>query len=146
MIDKQVKDKLDIIDDTLKRYGETIYAVSSTQDVEDYRTWCLDNCKGLAVDDEYIEVISSVDCFDFNGLSFYSMNKDNENNIYESNEIYWENDNLRKYLFLGEDSISWYAIAVGSGKYYILDKPSGSIMSEFDVFQELFLVALKSVL
>lgn len=145
MIDKQVKDKLDIIDETLKRYNETIYSESSTQDVEDYHKWCLNNCNELSVDD-YIEVMILMDGFDFNGLSFYSMNKDTENNIYESNEIYWENDNLKKYLFLGEDSISWYAIAVDSGKYYILDKPIGSIMREFNAFQELLLVALESVL
>ena len=44
------------------------------------------------------------------------------------NEIYWENENLKQYLFLGEDSISWYGIAIESGEYYILDKPSGSVM------------------
>lgn len=145
MIDKQVKDKLNIIDETIKRYDETIYSESSIQDIEDYRKWCLDNCNELSVND-YMEVIILIDGFDFNGLSFYSINKDNVNNIYESNEIYWENDNLKKYLFLGEDSISWYAIAVDSGKYYILDKPSGSIIGEFSAFQELLLVALESVL
>lgn len=144
MIDKRVIEKLDIIDGILKRYDETIYSIASTQDVEYYRKWCVDNCNGLSLNNDYIEVIASIDGFDFNGLSFYSMNKDNENNVYESNDIYWENENLKKYLFLGEDSISWYAFT--DGKYYILDKPSSSSMREFDSFQELLLVALESVL
>lgn len=146
MIDKRIKEKLNIIDEMLKRYDETIYSIASTQDVEYYRQWCLDNCDGLALNDEYMEIITLVDCFDFNGLSFYSMCKDNESNIYESNHIYWENENLRNYLFLGEDSISWYTIDINSRKYYILDKPNASLIREFETFQEFLLVALESVL
>lgn len=146
MIDERVKIKLDIIDITLKRYGETVYSVSSAQEVENYRKWCLENCKGLSLVGEYIEIIAKINCFDFNGLSFYSINKDNENNVYESNEIYWENENLKEYLFVGEDSISWYSIAIDSGKYYILDKPSGSIISKYNTFEDMLLFALDSVL
>lgn len=145
-MDKGVKEKLDIIDNILKRYEETIYATSSPQDLDYFCKWFLENCEGLSLDDEYIEIIALIDCFDFNGLSFYSINNDNENNIYESNDIYWENENLKKYLFIGEDSISWYAIAIDSGKYYMLDKPSSSSMREFNAFKELLLVALESVL
>lgn len=146
MIDERVKIKLDIINTILKQYDETVYSASSAQEVENYRKWCLENCRGLSLDDEYIEIIAKINCFDFNGLSFYSINKDNENNVYESNGIYWENENLKKYLFVGEDSISWYSIAIDSGKYFILDKPSSSIISKYNTFEDLLLVALDSVL
>ena len=118
MISEKVKEKLDIIDSTLKRYEETIYFDVTNEKIENYCKWNSENCNGLSL----------------------------ENNIYESNEIYWENENLKQYLFLGEDSISWYGIAIESGEYYILDKPSGSVMNKCVTFEELFLIALNSVL
>ena len=146
MISGKVKEKLDIIDSTLKRYEETIYFDVANEKIENYCKWCSVNCNGLSLDDEYIKIIAEIDGFDFNGLSFYSIDECKENNIYESNEIYWENENLKQYLFLGEDSISWYGIAIESGEYYILDKPSGSVMCKCVTFEELFLIALNSVL
>ncbi|MEG0314960.1 MAG: YrhA family protein [Erysipelotrichaceae bacterium] len=146
MIKEKVKEKLDLIDTILNRYGETIYCAVSKEKVENYCKWCLENCNGLSLAEEYTDIIAEIDCFDFNGLAFYSINECSENNVYESNEIYWENENLRKYLFVGEDSISWYGIAIDSGEYYILDKPSGSVISEHFTFEELFSSALSSVL
>ena len=90
-------------------------------------------------------IVYIIDGFDFDSLSFYSINYDKENNLYESNEIYWENENLKEYLFIGEDSISWYCISFNTEKYYILDKPSGSVIDEFFQFDDLLMTAFESI-
>ncbi len=108
--------------------------------------WCLENCKEFVLPNSYLETISQIDGFDYNGLSFYSLIEENDNNIYETNEIYWENENLRKYLFIGEDSISWYCISMKNNMFYILDKPSGFLISEYTNFDKLLSEAFESAL
>lgn len=141
MINKFIEEKLNEIDGILKKYDETVYCSVCEQDIQNYSNWCLENCKGLILSDDYLEIISKIDGFDYNGLSFYSLKEENDNNIFETNEIYWENENLREYLFIGEDSISWYCISINDNMFYILDKPSGSLINEYSDIEELLLTA-----
>ena len=146
MIENTIKEKLDKIDGVLKKYNETVYCSVCKHDVKKFLKWCLENCKEFVLPNSYLETISQIDGFDYNGLSFYSLIEENDNNIYETNKIYWENENLRKYLFIGEDSISWYCISMKNNMFYILDKPSGFLISEYTNFDKLLSEALESAL
>lgn len=146
MIDNRVKENLELIDDIMHKYDETIFFTIESNKVENFKKWIFEKVDKLHFLEKYIEVISIIDGFDFNGLIFYSLNVEMENNIYEVNNIYWENENLNKYLFLGESSISWYCFSINKQEYCILDKPSGSIIEEYNNSDEFLLNALKSVL
>lgn len=145
MISVEVKKKLELVEKEAQKYYETIYASVSKAEISNFKSWWANTCSNLILPSEYLDIISMIDGFDFDGLSFYSISK-GKNNIYESNEIYWENENLREYLFIGESSVSWYGISFNTNKYYVLDKPSCSIINEFLEFDGLILEALESIL
>jgi len=145
MINTNIKEKLDVIETIAEKYNETIYSGVTIKEINFFKHWWLQNCNQLTIPNGYLGIVYIIDGFDFDGLSFYSINYDKENNLYESNEIYWENENLKEYLFIGEDSISWYCISFNTEKYYILDKPSGSVIDEFFQFDDLLMTAFESI-
>lgn len=145
MINSKVKEKIDLIENIAHKYYETIYSTVSDEQLNFFKKWYLKNCNKEKLPDDYLDTVSLINGFDFNGLSIYSIDVGDDNNIYDTNEIYWENTSLKKYLFIGEDSISWYCKSLVHEKYYVLDKPSGSIVNKFFNFNDLILVALESI-
>ncbi len=146
MLETVIKQKLSTIDEVLKQYNETIYNKASEYEIKKFCDSHLNIYKNLSLDSEYIKFITKSNAFDYNGLSIYSIDEKREYNIYDLNDIYWENENLKKYLFLAEDSLSWYVLEIYNKNYYILDKPSGTIISKYKSFNELILVAMENVL
>ena len=51
--------------------------------------------------------------------------------LIEQNEIWYEVESQRAYLFLGESNISWYVYEIATGRYMELDNPSGQEMTAF---------------
>lgn len=94
---------------------------------------------------EYIDLLKIINGIEFNGFIIYGIDeieldkKQNQsiNGFIENNKIWYENKSQRKYIFLGESNISWYAYNEKSKKYYELDKPSGTEIEEFDYFEDL---------
>ena len=57
--------------------------------------------------------------------------------LIEQNEIWYEVESQRAYLFLGESNISWYVYEIATGRYMELDNPSGQEMAAFDSCAEM---------
>lgn len=91
---------------------------------------------------EYSDVLKMVNGLEFNGFILYGIDevllekKPNQhiNGLISFNQIWYENEDQKKYLFLGESNISWYVYDTNNERYIELDNPSGR---EMVVFKEL---------
>jgi len=90
----------------------------------------------------------------YNGLMLYGADSVLENSedtravdgIIDTNEIWHEVEEQRKYLFFGDSDIAWYVLELEEGTYHELDKPSGSVMESFSDFWEMLESALEYAL
>jgi hypothetical protein len=67
--------------------------------------------------------------------------------IIEYNQVWYENEWNRKYLFLGESGLSWYVHDCVDGLFKVLDLPSGELIKSVETFalllQEFFVSSLE---
>ena len=90
--------------------------------------------------EEYADVLREIDGMVFNGFYLYGVDKELSEEekqqkvdcLLDTNEVWWENEFQKAYLFLGQDDISWYVYEPETGKYLVLDLPSGDVVDEFD--------------
>ena len=93
----------------------------------------------------YLDMLKVVNGFEFNG-TFYGIDeelldykpKQEINGVLDLNEIWHENEWPEGYIFIGDDSISWYVFFSKKGEYYVLDRPSGDIVETYSSFEEIF--------
>ncbi|WP_397334186.1 YrhA family protein [Paenibacillus macerans] len=64
----------------------------------------------------------------------------------ETNEIWYENEHQKAYMFFGDGNISWYCYDIKRDIYVELDKPSGSLVQEFQGFYHMIDYALSESL
>ena len=95
---------------------------------------------------EYLDILSKVNGIEFNGFILYGVDKyllEHEMNqsiygLVDSNKIWYENEEQKKYLFLGESNISWYVYEYKNKIFIELDNPSGREINKFNSFYEMF--------
>lgn len=95
---------------------------------------------------EYLDIISKINGIEFNGFILYGVDEyllehQTNQSIYglvESNEIWYENEEQKIYLFLGESDISWYVYEIKNKCFMELDNPSGMECNKFNSFYEMF--------
>ncbi|EEM73015.1 hypothetical protein bthur0009_8040 [Bacillus thuringiensis serovar andalousiensis BGSC 4AW1] len=100
---------------------------------------------------EYEEFLKTVNGLDFNGLVLYGVDSyllDTERDesicgLIETNEIWYENEFQKEYLFLGDSNIAWFCKNISEGTYLELDKPSGMVMNTYNDFNTMLEEALK---
>ena len=147
MLNNTMKKIIDEIDEQEKNFGGNIFERTKRTDEDDinhFEHWLSKYSK--ADMHEYIDFVKYLNGLNFNGLFIYSLDEHCDYDIYESNETRWENEEQKEYIFLGDDSISWYCLDKNTGKYFILDKPSGDIMEEYKTYHEMMIKALKNCL
>ncbi len=66
--------------------------------------------------------------------------------IIENNEIWHDVIEHQKYLFFGDDDISWYVWDSEANEFQLLYKPSGEIMETFESCDAMIIEALEKVL
>ena len=89
--------------------------------------------------EEYADVLREIDGLGFN-MSLYGVDQElsdgdrpeNVDGLLDMNKVWWEAWGDTIYLFLGQDDISWYVYEPETGKYLVLDLPSGDVVDEFD--------------
>ena len=95
---------------------------------------------------EYLDIISKINGIEFNGFILYGVDEyllehQTNQSIYgliDSNQIWYENEEQKKYLFLGESNISWYVYEYKNKCFIELDNPSGREINKFNSFYEMF--------
>lgn len=101
---------------------------------------------GVKPPDDLTDVLLLTNGIEWNGYILYGVDRDSfptppEYSVYgliEQNEIWYEVEEQRAYLFLGEGSISWYVYEITTGRYLELDNPSGREIGTFPSFSEMF--------
>ena len=96
----------------------------------------------LNIYSSYLIYAILVNGLEFNGFILYGIDQillskqpnQSINGLIEYNKIWYENEWQKKYIFIGESSISWYAYDFAECKYAELDNPSGR---ENEVFSSL---------
>lgn len=104
--------------------------------------------------DEYIGVLEIINGIEYNGFMIYGIDEglleespnQHINGLIELNKIWYENEQQKQYLFLGESSISWYVYDLLIKKYYELDNSLGQICDEFCSFELLVEKILRDAL
>jgi hypothetical protein len=108
----------------------------------------------MALPESYIEFLKKVNGLDFNGLVIYGvdevlLDKEVDEDIHgfiETNELWYENDWQKQYIFLGDSDTAWYSYDLKDGIYVELDKPSGTLIQLFDSFDSMLSDALETTL
>lgn len=105
-------------------------------------------------DGRYIIFLSVINGLDYNGLVLYGIDEnlvDKKNNqrvmgYIDTNEIWYENDEQKVYMFFGDSNMSWYCYNIKKDIYVELDKPSGELEQEFSGFADMIENALENSL
>jgi len=104
--------------------------------------------------EQYINFLKAINGLEFNGFIFYGI----DNNLLEvdtnqrvigyvdSNEIWYDNEDQKQYMFFGDSNISWYCFDLSKEVYVELDKPSGTLMHTYNDFNEMLEKALNDSL
>lgn len=100
---------------------------------------------GVRPPQEFVDVLRYVNGFEWNGFILYGVDQASSPtapiyavyDLIEQNEIWYEVESQRTYLFLGESNISWYVYEIATGRYLELDNPSGREMAVFSSFPEM---------
>ena len=101
---------------------------------------------GKDIPNEYLDILSKVNGLEFNGFILYGIDEnllEHENSEYisgliDTNKILYENQDKKKYLFLGESNISWDVYEYENKRFIELDNPSGRECTIFSSFYDMF--------
>lgn len=148
-MNNKIKKLLDEVKEIENRYEEFDYTPCTDRDIEKFNNWLKDEFGGLAPNlSGYIEFCQVADGFNSNGVFMFSINSDKDKfvNVYMKNKHWWEVKNEKKYLLIGDDNISWYALELSSGKYCVLDLSSGDLIEKADNVDELLEIALSKAI
>ena len=139
------EDNLKKIIDEKKMYDEEL---NSGAPKEEITKLMVEAKKKLNVEipKEYLDIISNINGIEFNGFILYGVDEyllEHEINqsiygLLDSNQIWYENEEQKKYLFLGESNISWYVYEYKNKCFIELDNPSGRESNKFNSFYEMF--------
>lgn len=103
----------------------------------------------------YLEALAVINGINFNGFVLYGLDSElllGESNqeiqgVIDSNVVWYEFvDPEKKYIFLGEDSISWYVYEKATKKYWLIDRPSADPIERFQTFDEVLFKMLTTAL
>jgi len=108
----------------------------------------------VVLPEEYLDVLKVINGLEFNGYILYGIDEEileratNQHitGVIDSNEVWYENEEQKQYIFFGESGISWYVYHIESGEYKILDMPSGDVCETFEHFEDMLDNMLKEAL
>jgi hypothetical protein len=132
-----------------QKYGDSLNNPASNEQVEVFKNAVREKFK-YALPEQYIKFLRTVNGLEFNGFTIYgvdsSLSEGEANQSItghiETNEIWYENEEQRQYMFFGDSNISWYCLDISKGIYVELDKPSGTLMHVYKDFDSMLEKAL----
>ncbi|MDY7224507.1 YrhA family protein [Halalkalibacterium halodurans] len=145
------KDLIVDIQNELSEYGLALRKPATNQEIKILQEEVISKFNGFTLPDEYIQFLTTVNGLDFNGLVIYGVDKklletkveEEVHGFIESNEIWYENEWQKQYVFFGDSDIALYCYDLNQKVYLELDKPSCTIMNTFPDFNLMLEDALK---
>lgn len=131
--------------DEKKMYKEEVNVGATKEEIKKF-TVEVKKSLDKEIPKEYLNIIERVNGIEFNGFILYGIDEfllENEpkQHIYgliDSNQIWYENEEQKQYLFLGESNISWYVYKYDNESFIELDNPSGREINKFSNFEDMF--------
>ncbi|PEO17434.1 YrhA family protein [Bacillus wiedmannii] len=143
------------IEDILKSVNYKLNTPATDTEVQRLREYAKEKFN-VDLPSEYEEFLKTVNGLDFDGLVLYGVDsplleteKDEHEHIcgfIDTNEIWYENEFQKEYLFFGDSNIAWFCKSLSDGTYLELDKPSGTVMNTYNDFNTMLEEALKIIL
>lgn len=139
------KEKLEEIIKEKNLYGEKVNVGATKKEIQLFIKRSIDELN-VDLPDEYVNVLRTINGIEFNGFILYGIDenilntipKQHINGLIDCNNIWYENEWQKQYIFLGESNISWYVYDLTTKKYCELDNPSGRLNEEYSSFDDLF--------
>lgn len=135
-----------------EKYGDTLNKSASNEQIDNFEKIVQEKFN-YVLPEQYIAFLKTVNGLEFNGFTFYGVDStmlDNDDQsaygFIDSNEIWYENEHHRQYLFFGDSNLSWYCMDLTKGIYVELDKPSGTLINSYSDFNAMLEKALKDSL
>ena len=108
------EDNLKKIINEKKMYDEEVNLGASKEEIDKLIVEAKEKL-GVEIPKEYLDILSKVNGIEFNGFILYGVDEyllEHEINqsiygLVDLNKIWYENEEQKKYLFLGESNISW---------------------------------------
>jgi hypothetical protein len=150
----QWKDLLIEIEKIEMKYGSSLRNPVSDTEIMRMNQTIQQKLGNIVLAESYIGFLKKVNGLDFNGLVIYGVDEtllDNEvdeevQGFIETNELWYENDWQKQYIFFGDSDTAWYCYDLKEGVYVELDKPSGTLIQFFDSFDSMLSDALEASL
>lgn len=149
----QWKDFLIEIEKIEKKYGSSLRNPASDTEILKMKQNIQQKLGIIELPNSYIEFLKKINGLDFNGLIIYGVDEvlqDDEveeiQGFIETNEIWYENDWQKQYIFFGDSDTAWYCYDLNENIYVEIDKPSGTLIQSFDSFDSMLSNGLKTVL
>ncbi|MBL1227059.1 YrhA family protein [Enterococcus sp. BWR-S5] len=140
------REKIKIIEKNEARFNSKLNAGASNEEIRALNLKF--NMKhNYPLPKEYLEILKVINGIDYNGFVLYGadsellLDKPNQEiqGVIDSNVVWYEFvDPEKKYIFLGDDSISFYVYERATEKYWIIDRPSTDPIEEYQTVDELF--------
>lgn len=135
------KDKLQEIIQEEELYGEKVNIGATKKEIAIFFKAAKSELN-VDLPNDYVKILKRVNGLEFNGLILYGIDQyllskqpnQSINGLIENNKLWYENEWQKKYIFIGESSVSWYVYDLEESKYLELDNPSGE---EIEVFSGL---------
>ncbi|QUW23027.1 SMI1/KNR4 family protein [Sporosarcina sp. Marseille-Q4063] len=140
----QWKDLLIEVEKIEVKYGSSLKKPALGTEIIKMIETIQDNLGHIVLPESYIEFLKKINGLDFNGLVIYGV--DGVHGFIETNEIWYENDWQKKYVFFGDSDTAWYCFDLKVGVYVDLDKPSGTVIQSFESFDFMLKEALEKIL
>ncbi|MGN7177810.1 SMI1 / KNR4 family protein [Paenibacillus sp. FSL R5-0490] len=137
-----------------KKYGSSLRNPVTDVEISKLQLDIQEKLGNIELPKSYVEFLKTVNGLDFNGLVIYGVDEhlldDQEvedlQGFVDTNEIWYENEWQKQYIFWGESDTAWYCLDLHKEIYLELDKPSGTQIQSFESFDSMLTEALQTTL
>ena len=96
----------------------------------------------IFMEQEYSRFLTKVNGLDFNGSVLYGLKTDDScssevYDFFEYNKIWHEVEENKRFVFIGENNISWFVYNPSNDEYLELDMPSAEVVEKFNSLDDL---------
>lgn len=94
------------------------------------------------MEQEYSRFLTKVNGLDFNGSVLYGLKTDDScsaevYDFFDYNNILHEVEENKRFVFIGENNISWFVYNPSNDEYLELDMPSEEVVEKFNSLDDL---------
>lgn len=126
------------------RFGDKLNRGASKLELEKFKNAVKERLN-IELLPKHIELLRKINGLEYNGFTIYGIDEEFLEESYDNgitglidtNEIWYENEWQKQYLFIGDSNISWYVYDLKTNVFRELDKPSGSEVEEYQTLDEL---------